>query len=92
MTVRSELPQAAHEIDRGVEFLLGEAHFTREGMQMPDQRLYDLADARIGNLPRLAQHRLSDLLFALDDHVRSSPLHDVCQCVAGACATATRGL
>src|SRR6185437_10669952 len=68
VVVVGELPEPAHQVDRGVEFPLRETHLAGECMQMADQRLQDLPRARVGDLAGLAQHRLGNLLFPLDDH------------------------
>jgi hypothetical protein len=55
--------------DRGLELLLGQLHLTGEIMQMADEGGHDLAKARVRRAGKLVQHRLRDILLAVDDHV-----------------------
>ena len=61
------------DVGRGLlEFDLGELHLADEGVQVPHQRRHDLAEARVGRVLDLAQHRLGDRIRSVDDHVHVS--------------------
>ncbi len=65
---RGQLAEAGHQVDGLVELLLGQAHLAGESVQVPDQRLQDLLEPRIGRPMGLVEHRLGELDFVLDDH------------------------
>ena len=47
MAIGREPSETCHEIDCGIEFLFSEPHFACKSVQMFDQRLNDLLDARV---------------------------------------------
>ena len=57
--------------DRRLELLLGQLHLAGEIVQMAYEGGHDLAKARVRRVVELAQHRLGDVLLAVDDHDRS---------------------
>ncbi len=72
MAVRGELAELAHQGDRLVEFLLRQAHLGGEAMQVADQGLQDLLQARILRPIGFVQDRLRQLGFIIDDHRSAS--------------------
>src|ERR1700680_1431805 len=51
------------------KFLLRQAHFAGEIVQMPHERGQDFPGARIGRAIYFAQHRLSNVILIFDNHL-----------------------
>ncbi len=68
-----KLTHLGNNLRAELEFLLGQMHIAREGMQVLDQRGNDLAQARVFDVLVGVHHDRCDILLALDDHLRSLP-------------------
>ena len=65
---RAHLPGAGQPVDRGCPFRLRRLDFVHEAVEMLDQRLHDLPQARIGNVLPALKHHIGEVVFGHIGH------------------------
>src|SRR3954463_70395 len=68
MCLIARLAERDHVIQSCAKLFLGELRVPHEVVHVAHEGTHDLAEARVGRAPELAQYGLGDVFLALDDH------------------------
>jgi hypothetical protein len=65
---RAQLPGAREPVDRGCPFRLGRLDVADEPVQMPDQRLHDLPQTRVGDILPALERDVGEIVLGHIGH------------------------